>query len=239
MSEFAPDIETATENYASRFKGPVGEFFLNMQADSVRSLLFSSKPLSVLEVGGGHGQLTPLFLELGHCVCIHGSAIGCMNRVAQYRERHPDRVSFVVSPIESLPFPDRAFDVVVAFRLMAHIENWRRFVAELARVTDTQLILEYASILGFNALTPLLFQIKKRIEGNTRPYFCHSLDEIERVVKKHSFQRCSAVKQFFLPMGIHRLLENVSLSKKTETFFAAVGMTGLFGSPVIVSVKRK
>ena len=53
----APDVETASEDYARRFAGEVGRYFLDVQAEIVLEMLASWPQASVLEVGGGHAQL--------------------------------------------------------------------------------------------------------------------------------------------------------------------------------------
>ena len=61
-----PDVETASDGYARRFAGPVGTYFLARQAAAVARLLSDSDAPGrrALDVGGGHGQLTPLLLQL-------------------------------------------------------------------------------------------------------------------------------------------------------------------------------
>src|SRR3972149_2530813 len=59
------DVETSSEAYARRFAGPVGEFFLEVQAAATLDLLRPWPGSSLLEVGGGHGQLTGPPVEAG------------------------------------------------------------------------------------------------------------------------------------------------------------------------------
>ena len=58
------DVETSSDAYARRFAGGVGRFFLGRQRDAVLALLAPFPRARVLDVGGGHGQLTgPLVVE--------------------------------------------------------------------------------------------------------------------------------------------------------------------------------
>ncbi len=43
-------------------------------------------------------------------------------------------LSYEQASVESLPFPDAAFDMVVAFEVIEHLENWRAFLQEVRRV---------------------------------------------------------------------------------------------------------
>ena len=59
-----PDVETSSDGYAARFAGPAGRYMLGVQEAAVRSMLADLPPgASVLDVGGGHGQLLALMLD--------------------------------------------------------------------------------------------------------------------------------------------------------------------------------
>ena len=53
----APDVETASDDYAARFAGPVGAWMLQVQERAVLELIAPWPGASVLDVGGGHAQL--------------------------------------------------------------------------------------------------------------------------------------------------------------------------------------
>src|SRR5262245_52202275 len=78
-----PDVETAGADYARRFEGPVGEWFLQTQREAVTGFLRSQGATvsTVLEVGGGHGQLAPALLRQGYRVVVHGSSPSCHERL--------------------------------------------------------------------------------------------------------------------------------------------------------------
>lgn len=234
-----PDVETSSDDYARRFAGPIGDYFLDVQRQTISTFLASSEKLhSVLDVGGGHGQLTELLLQLTDRLTIHGSTDDCFLRLRTRLHGDLTKIEFTASPLLHLPFPDREFDAVFAFRLLAHIEDWKAFLAELARVSRRYIIFDYASLWGFNTLTPLLFQIKKRIEGNTRPYFCHRAYLLRSQLSALGFTRIRIIKQFFFPMALHRALNNRSISRPLEAAAAAAGLTRAFGSPAVVSAQR-
>lgn len=236
----SPDLASSTENYASRFAGPVGQYLLRVQEQAIGQMLDRVPPGGrVLDVGGGHCQLTGLLLERGYEVVLHGSSEQSFDRAKRLGLTANPRLTTVTSPLEKLPFADREFDIVVAIRMLAHIEAWDRFVAELARVAKREVIIDYASLYSLNIFTPLLFQIKKRIEKNTRTYLCQSSAEVRRTLKAAGFSDVESRAQFFFPMGLHRLLKNVPLSEKIERISEAAGATKLLGSPVIVGAVRE
>jgi hypothetical protein len=94
-------------------------------------------------------------------------------------------------------------------------------------------------VFALNALTPLLFGIKKSLEGNTRTYTSFSLAELADEFGKHGFIPGRQVKQFFMPMAVHRVCRGATPLKAVEALFRAVGLTALVGSPAILRMDRK
>ena len=120
-SRECPDIASSTPDYAKRFAGPVGDYFLEVQWQAVNRLLAANRPCRVLDVGGGHCQLTQPLVEQGHEVTVLGSAASCRRRLDQLVGA--DRYSFVEGDLMSLPWSSGSFDVVLAFRMMPHLND--------------------------------------------------------------------------------------------------------------------
>jgi glycosyltransferase involved in cell wall biosynthesis/SAM-dependent methyltransferase len=236
-----PDVETASEAYARRFAGPAGAYFLGVQAEAARELLSGTTGRGrVLDVGGGHAQLTPVLLELGFDVWVQGSAPVCRERLRALtaRPEHRGRVHFVTSSLWALPFPDASFDVVLGVRLLAHVERWRELLREMARVCRHRLLLDYPPTLSVNAFERWLFRFKRRFEGNTRPFFCYPNATLAEALRGLGFERLSRRKQFFMPMVVHRALARQSVSRALEGASRSLGLTQLFGAPVLLLAER-
>src|SRR5205823_2917232 len=137
-----------------RFAGEVGKFFLDVQTAKVLELLAPWPGARVLEVGGGHGQLAGPLAERGYSVTVTGSAAVCQERLGR-------ELAFEVCDADRLPFPDRAFDVVMAVRLLTHLERWREALAEMCRVARRAVIVDYPDTRSFNRLYGALFAWKK------------------------------------------------------------------------------
>jgi 2-polyprenyl-3-methyl-5-hydroxy-6-metoxy-1,4-benzoquinol methylase len=226
-----PDLFTSSAEYAGRFSGETGRYFLEQQERSVLSLL-SGKAGSVLELGGGHLQMTPSLLERGYSVTVHASAETGLVRA---RELGINTTAFSIS---TLAETKNRYDFCVSLRLLPHVLDWRELLLGMAAVSRQGIVFDFASTAGFNALSPLLFKVKKRMEGNTRPYFLHSPSQIRAELARLGFSRVEMIHQFFLPMGLHRKLNRATLSKRLESLAQAAGLTKLFGNPVIVGAFR-
>jgi glycosyltransferase involved in cell wall biosynthesis/ubiquinone/menaquinone biosynthesis C-methylase UbiE len=237
-----PDIETAGAAYARRFAGPVGAYLLGVQAEAVRRLLSRARlgggRRRVLDVGGGHAQLTRLLLALGFEVWVQGSAPSCAERLALLMDEAEGRLHFVTSSLWALPFADRTFDLVVGIRLLAHVDRWQALLTEMARVCRECLLVEYAPVMSANLLEPWLFALKRRMEGNTRPFLCYSMRQLAPVLRDLGFDDLSQQKQFLMPMVIHRKLKRPDLSRRIETWAGGLGVTRVLGSPALILAQR-
>ena len=231
------DLETASEGYARRFAGPVGAWFLQVQAQATLRMLAPYREGAVLDVGGGHGQLVPILVRAGHPVTVLGSAAACGERIRSFIAR--ERCSFRVGNLLSLPFPDQSFDVVISYRLLPHVGRWRRLLAELARVARRAVLIDYPAVRSVNYLAPYLFSWKKRIEGNTRTFTCFRESQLMEVLEPLGFRLAERYSEFMLPMALHRLLQRPRLSAAIESCLRACGLTDRWGSPVILKAVRR
>lgn len=231
-----PDIETSSDDYARRFTGAAGRYFLDMQNQGLEHLMGNLASASVLEVGGGHGQLVPTLLRLGCDVTLFGSHESTHTRV---RDAHPDAdISYATGDVLNLPFADRSFDVVVAVRLISHIAAWERLLEEFCRVSRHSVIIDFPSWRSLNALTPMLFPFKKSIEGNTREYSSFFPSRLAAACRRNGFVVQASYSQFFLPMFLHRGLAGARWLQTGERAFRSVGLTRLFGSPILIRADR-
>ncbi len=230
-----PDIETASDEYAGRFGGAVGEYFLDRQNGIILGLLRPWPGAAVLDVGGGHAQTAVPLHAAGFGVTVTGSSAACRRRLERLLE--PGAYRFCECPLLPLPFADRSFDAVIAIRLMAHAPQWRRQVAELCRVARRTVIVDYPDLRSVNYLAERFFGMKKRIEKNTRPFQCFRRGDVLREFRAHGFVAPALRPEFFIPMAVHRALGRARLSRALEAACRRLGLTRLFGSPVLLRVE--
>jgi 2-polyprenyl-3-methyl-5-hydroxy-6-metoxy-1,4-benzoquinol methylase len=229
------DLHASSHEYARRFQGAVGAWMLEVQ-ESVLTSLVDSSLTSVLDIGGGHGQIAVPLMNLQHSVTILGSSPACAQQVQHLVDA--GAISFKSGNLVEVPFHNRSFDAVVSFRLMSHCTAWRTLIAEMCRVAERTVVFDYPVWCSANILTPILFVVKRAIEGNTRTYRIFTTRELTREFQKHGF-RCTAIrKQFFFPMGIHRAFKSRRISSVLEGTARCLGLTRLFGSPVIIKFER-
>jgi ubiquinone/menaquinone biosynthesis C-methylase UbiE len=231
-----PDIATSSDDYAKRFSREVGKWFLSVQAEGVRKLLEHLGASSLLEVGGGHAQLTESLMADSHRTVVQGSDPSCAVRLR--RIYSSQEVPFVCSSLEQLPFDDMQFDIVVTVRTMAHVPDPRAFLTECCRVAKSAVLIDYPSCRSINLLGEMMFGLKNKVEKDTRPYRSFKLEEIAEIFRSSGFREAGSIPQFFWPMALHRFHKSSSLSRVLETIPRSVGFTHLLGSPILSLFKR-
>jgi hypothetical protein len=85
---------------------------------------------------------------------------------------------------------------------------------------------------------PLLFQFKKRLEGNTRRFISFRESELLEVFGSFGFKAAGRHPEFCLPMVLHRVMKSPTLSSALEGALRFSGVTRFLGSPVILKVVR-
>jgi SAM-dependent methyltransferase len=232
------DVETASEGYAGRFSGPVGAWFLELQSKSVLELL-GTLPAgsSILDVGGGHGQIAPALVRAGHTVTVVGSSEAAGAHLSGRMQGLAYR--FDVGDLRALPYGDRAFAAVTCFRLLPHSVDWRHLVSELCRVADRAVVVDYPSTRSVNRFADRLFAYKRKVEQNTRPFELFHPSEVDAEFARHGFVIGGRRPQFLLPMVLHRMLGARALAAAAEMPGRLLGLRKYFGSPVIVRANRQ
>jgi SAM-dependent methyltransferase len=231
------DIATSSDDYAQRFAGSVGRWFLETQTRLVLELLRQLPPgASILDVGGGHAQIAPTLVEAGYAVTVVGSDLSCASRLTPWTTRGACR--FEVADLRALPYPAVSFDAVVCLRLLPHSVSWQGLIAELCRVARHSVLLDYPSRRSANVLADRLFALKQGIERNTRPFMLFSPGQIRAGFARNGFNVAAERPQFLVPMALHRLGNRVGLSRTLEDVGRVLGLTQWFASPVVVRADR-
>jgi SAM-dependent methyltransferase len=233
----APDVETSSEGYARRFSGQVGAWFLEAQARIALALLAPWPRARVLDVGGGHAQLTGPLVDAGFDVTVYGSSDLCAARVRPWTEN--GRARFRAGSLERLAAADRAFDIVLSFRLLPHVAGWPGLVRELGRVADRAVLVDYPTRRSLNAIAGPLFEVKRGVEGNTRPFTVFADADVRAAFTACGFEPTAREPEFVLPMALHRAIGVAALSRMTEGASSRLGLRKAMGSPVILRAERR
>lgn len=226
------DIATSNDDYATRFRGATGAWMLRVQEKAVLSLLQGlPQGSTILDIGGGHGQLARPLAEAGYKVTVIGSAPSCRHRIRDLVDA--GKVAFEVGNVVDLPHADSSFDAVVAVRMLTHCSVWPTLAKEMCRVSRGIVVTDYPTSQSLNAIAPALFKAKKKFEKNTRTWTLFKHREVRDAFAASGYVMTGRVGQFFLPMVVHRALKCRPLSAFLEGVCRALGLSRLWGTPVV------
>jgi 2-polyprenyl-3-methyl-5-hydroxy-6-metoxy-1,4-benzoquinol methylase len=231
------DVVTSSDAYARRFAGALGGYFLERQAEAVLALLRPWPGASVLDVGGGHGQVTGPLVDAGYAVSVLGSAPECESRVRRFTSAGAAR--FLAADLLEPPLAERSFDVVLALRLLPHVHRVSAMVATLARLARAALVVDYPSRRSVNAVASPLFGLKQGVEGDTRPFRVFADRELEAEFAAHGFRPTGREPLFLLPMALYRAAGSAGLARAVEKAAKALRLTRALGSPVVLRLERR
>jgi ubiquinone/menaquinone biosynthesis C-methylase UbiE len=230
------DIDSSSDDYARRFAGPVGQWMLDVQANAVLQLAEPWKGGSVLDVGGGHAQLGGPLSDAGYKVTILGSDPVGLERPRRLLAGRA--VEYATGDIVNPPFGDQSFDVVLAFRLMAHVRDWPTMLRGLCRVARHAVVIDFATPMSVNAVSSLFFGAKRKIEGNTRPFALQRRGQVQRVFAEWGYSHFRHIGQFVAPMAVHRAMKTPAVSRVLEALAHGLGMGYAIGSPVVLRATK-
>jgi SAM-dependent methyltransferase len=228
-----PDIESSSSDYATRFAGSIGQWFLEVQARGLRQALAGHPIKNVLDVGGGHGQNLPTLKALGHNIEILGSGKSCPEPIAG--ELAQGCITYKPGNLLELPYPDNSFDAAISFRMLAHLQDWQRHIAELCRISRGLVIVDFPVSHSVNALAERMFFLKQAIETNTRKYQLFRAADINAIFAEQGFVQTLRYPQYFFPMALYRGLKHRGLARLMEQLARSTGLSSAYGSPIIAS----
>lgn len=122
---------------------------------------------TLLDIGSGPGTVTGAFARRG----LKAVGLDVVPEFVEYSQATNPGVEFRVGRAEELPFADASFDFVVAESTLEHVDDWRRAVAEAARVTKPGGVLHMTTS---NRLWPIQAEIRKF------PFFSYLPNQAQR-----------------------------------------------------------
>ena len=192
---------------------------------------------TVLDVGGGHGQVAPALAISAAAVTVLASTKEAV-AVTLAPVIDAGGLALITGDLRRPPVAPKSFDVVLSYRLLAHCHDLPALIKGMTDTARTAVVVDYATKRSFNALADLLFAAKKNIEHNTRPFLVMRDADIADLFAQHGFKRRERRPQFFWPMALHRALNSPHFSRVLEACAGAIGLRARFGSPVIARFDR-
>ena len=222
---------------ADRFGGPVGAWLARIHHELLLNLLGPVEGWQVLDVGGGTGRLVEPLRAAGATVQVSDASA---QMLAVAREKMgASAPPLWQADIHALLFRDRAFDGVVSSRVLMHVLDWRRSLAELTRVSRRSLVIDFPPASATTLLAPVVLPLKRLLEPDTQVYQVLRVREVVRELERLGFQVTRQERQLALPFFVHRKLKRPDLSARIEGRLARWGITRRIGAPVVLRADRR
>jgi ubiquinone/menaquinone biosynthesis C-methylase UbiE len=221
-----------------RFSGPIGELIAASQARVLANMVGRSKDSRMLDVGTGTGRAA-MILALGGAKVTAVDASEEMLAVARQRAAEQSlTIEFQQGDAHALQFADRSFDAVVSFRVLMHTPQWTQCVAELCRVAERLVIIDYPSATSVALIESLARRAMHSAGMTTEPYRVFTHRAVSEAFDRNGFRIRSVHRQFVLPIAFHKAVGSRRLTLWSENLLERAGLLEAFGSPVTLVAER-
>ena len=232
------DANTARTFDDRRFSGPIGELVAATQARVLANFIGRIHQRDILDVGTGTGRAAIHFASGGaYVTAVDASA--AMLAVARERAAAAGvSVKFQIGDAHALDFPDRSFDVAVCLRVLMHTPRWRGCIAELCRVAERLVIVDFPSASSAARVESAMRRVAYKLGRQTEPYQVLRFAHVSEAFDRHGFRIRSVHRQFVLPIAFHKAIGSRRFTLKVEHVLDRAGLLKPFGSPVSVVAER-
>jgi 2-polyprenyl-3-methyl-5-hydroxy-6-metoxy-1,4-benzoquinol methylase len=232
------DPATARTFDDRRFGGPIGALVAGTQARVLTNMIGRIHDRPILDVGTGTGRAA-LLLARGGARVTGVDASEQMLAIARQRAAEDGvQATFQTGDAHDLQFPDRAFDVAVSLRVLMHTPHWQRCIAELCRVADRLVIVDYPSATSVAAVESAARRVLHAAGGRTEPYRVFTHRAIVDAFDRCGFRIRSVHRQFVLPIALHKAIGSRRLTEAAERLLDRAHLLNTFGSPVTLVAER-
>jgi len=217
--------------------GAFGEHLSRSEVQAYRNLL-GGRPATLLDVGADTGKLSLGLADAADRVTCSGFAAPILAVAKAEAARAGVPIRFVVADATNLGFASHSFDAVVSSRLLMHVADWRRALAELLRVARGTVIFDFPPTSSFAVVDVVLERAKRWFVRGTGAPRTIRIADVKEEVERRGWRVVVARKERFLPVALHRKLDDPARSDRLESFCRRLGLCDLFGAPVTFKVVR-
>ena len=101
------------------------------------------------------------------------------------------------------------------------------------------MLVDYPTRRSVNAVAGPLFEMKRGVEGNTRPFLVFADADVRAAFAAGGFEPTAREPEFVMPMALHRALGAPACRALAEAASSRLGLRKAVGSPVILRAERR
>jgi hypothetical protein len=117
--------------------------------------------------------------------------------------------------------------------------DWRATLTELCRVTRRRLVIDYPARLSAASIQSAARRLLHAAGRSTEPYRVFGDGAVDAVCRAAGFRVRDRHRHFVLPIALHKVVSTPGFTRRSEDALRAVGVTALFGSPVMLVAERE
>ena len=232
------DPDTARTFDDRRFGGPIGGLVAQDQANVLLEFVGEPAGRSILDVGTGTGRAALLLARAGADVTGVDASSEMLAVAGRRAAADGTHARFLLGDAHQLEFPDRSFDTAVSLRVLMHTPGWRQCIAELCRVADRLIVLDFPSAHGLAALESAARRVGHALGRSTEPYRVFRDGSIARAFESNGFRIRSVHRHFVLPIAFHKAIGSRRFTEVAEQALSRIGLVHVIGSPVTIAAER-
>lgn len=232
------DPTTARTFDERRFGGPIGHLVAETQARVLAAFVGELANRSILDVGTGTGRAALLFARGGARVTAVDASAEMLAIARERAATEHAAIRFEAGDAHQLRFADRSFEVVVSLRVLMHTPAWRRAIAELCRVADRLVVVDYPSMTSVATVQAISRRVMHAAGARTEPYRVFTDRQIASALAASGFRLRSVHRQFVLPIALHKAAGSRRFTEASEAALDRLGLLRWFGSPVTLVAER-
>lgn len=175
---------------------------------AVLSLIGEVKGLKVLDLGCGPGRYSKILADMG--AAVHG--IDLSPKLVERAKKEFPEIDFQVADIESIPFPDQTFDLVVAPLVLQYVEDWAKTFSEVRRVLKAE-----GGKFIFSSTNPFM-EVRERLEFDGQKWYVVGMDNRGGTIGDYLTERWLDYRMFEATIPFHH--------KTYQTIFRTIIKTG-------------
>ncbi len=193
--------DAVAEEYEEKRFSKGGRLIDRREKEAVLNALGPVEGSRVLEIACGTGRFTVMLAERGADIVglDISEAMMAQGREKARRAGVADLVEFIRGDAARLPYPDDHFDAVFAMRFFHLADTPAKFLAEMARVSESIVFFDTFNGASTRVLYNWLLPMGSRL---------YSRDEVERLLDGAGLELVDEAHDFVLPYGFYRKIPN-------------------------------
>jgi len=235
---FYADASNASRFDDRRFGGPIGGYVAESQAATLADFIGRIHHRKILDVGTGTGRAALLFARGGAEVTGVDASDEMLKIARERAAREGIAARFQTGDAHALGFPDRSCEVAVCLRLLMHTPEWRRVIAELCRVADQLVVVDYPSSHSVALVESTARRAAFAFGLSQEPYRTFQDRAIDAAFAASGFRVRARHRQFVMPIAFHKLIGSRAFTVRFEHVLDRLGLRERLGSPVTLVAER-